>query len=668
MLDILDNVDQEVSSEPDTGNYDIASMGEEEFKKIVFQVGLRLASSTVIPKEQEHKNAEGLKKLDLETYFETFDPGLCSLLEGLTSGKKRRGDIDLYQKAKVAEYIVHLLHPNTILSLCFMENLLMYNATNSKQAVNLLGDSGPYGHYHAVKDWLSNQSMKPLPYPDNDCVAIFDNNQVIGRSWKIKVNNKVQSSVVTTICQIAYPSYNLQRQVNMKPKFWDFDVEKLKRLVRDMPNEVSDIHYKQLYNTLAKNLQIVISQQKLTENMGMYEDNVDVEVERQRIEETTKVCSSCGHINGRSKRISGNERCKTNLKQAELSSEDPDGLGTFTTRKHLSVDRKMSKVRMTAIDTGCGQYIIQGNGDQHSKPIASRNPETIPVLSLSDPCFVNPNSYKSVRAILRQIGVQAGIRQYSREGDREWLFVVCDGLPFGLCQHVIRNTYRCKLCPDSSDSFNSKKDFRNHHESLHLGLKEEEFLEFEWVILRPGNGHFEMNMCKTFVELNWDVFFSELSRVMGFRSENAQRAAKKCSDHHKTWTLLQIAHEGNLQELMVPYVRQSMLMNNAITPAGFLKFMMTEAKNPNFIYLGTMTLTYLEALQNFRTGLRVGDIERIASSKAVFAPLFHARHHPNYQEIEMMEAVQRHSVPEELLPFYNETEAVCLSEDGESGK
>lgn len=64
MLDIPDNVDQEVSSEPDTGNCDIASMGEEEFKKIVFQVGLRLASSTVIPKEQEHKNAEGLKKLD----------------------------------------------------------------------------------------------------------------------------------------------------------------------------------------------------------------------------------------------------------------------------------------------------------------------------------------------------------------------------------------------------------------------------------------------------------------------------------------------------------------------------------------------------------------------------------------------------------------------------
>lgn len=205
LLDIPDNIDQEVSSEPD-----IAGMGEGEFQKIVFEVGQRLASSTGIPKQQEHKSAEGLKKLDLETYFKSFDPSLCCLLEVFTSGKKRR-DPDLYQKAKVAEYFVHLLHPNAILSLCFMENLLMYNATNSKQAVNLLGDSGPYDHYHAVKDWLWNQSMEPLPYPENDCVAKFDNNQVIGRSWKIKVNN-VQSSVVTTICQIEYPSYSLQRR------------------------------------------------------------------------------------------------------------------------------------------------------------------------------------------------------------------------------------------------------------------------------------------------------------------------------------------------------------------------------------------------------------------------------------------------------------------------
>lgn len=47
------------------------------------------------------------------------------------------------------------------------------------------------------------------------------------------------------------------------------------------------MHCKQLYNTLAKNLQIAVSQQKQTENMRMYEDKVDVEVGGKRIEETT---------------------------------------------------------------------------------------------------------------------------------------------------------------------------------------------------------------------------------------------------------------------------------------------------------------------------------------------------------------------------------------------
>lgn len=77
-----------MSSEPDIGNK--ASVSKEEFQKIVFEVGQRLASSTIIPKQQEHKSAEGLKKLDLETYFKTFNPSLCCLLEGFTSGKKRR--------------------------------------------------------------------------------------------------------------------------------------------------------------------------------------------------------------------------------------------------------------------------------------------------------------------------------------------------------------------------------------------------------------------------------------------------------------------------------------------------------------------------------------------------------------------------------------------------
>lgn len=81
---------------------------------------------------------------------------------------------------------------------------------------------------------------------------------------------------------------------------------------------------------------------------------------------------------------------------------------------------------------------------------------------------------------------------------------------------MIKNIYRCKFCLGFFDFFNFKEDFRKYYILLYLDLEEEEFFEFDWVILCLGNGYFEMNMCKIFVELNWDVFFFELFRVMGF--------------------------------------------------------------------------------------------------------------------------------------------------------
>lgn len=111
-----------------------------------------------------------------------------------------------------------------------------------------------------------------------------------------------------------------------------------------------------------------------------------------------------------------------------------------------------------------------------------------PTLSISDPAFMNPNSIESVKLILRQIGLNAGIRQYGK-GNREWLFVVCDGLPFGLCNKVIEMTLRCGLCKCSDVFYTSETEFQAHHNSIHIGKDEIKVKEFDWVILRPGNGH-----------------------------------------------------------------------------------------------------------------------------------------------------------------------------------
>lgn len=642
-----------------------------ELEKLAFLLG-KIAGCNITTSSHEglYKNNNFLQNLDLSAYLKTFDNTICKFLDGLKSSKRANSQDD-YNKVKVHEHILHMLFPSIVLPLCFMENLLLYNKTSSRQATDLIGNGGPHGCYDVVKDWLGNQSMNQLQFPCGDCVVVFDNNQVIGRSWKVKLNNKVKSSVVTTICQIEYPGYgNIQSRNDLLPKFWHLDIIKLHNNVKEVPESVSNFHYRLLYTSIAEHLKVVVSEYQLTAN-GLT-DKIDAEVSRQLTAEKSKSCHKCGYSNSKNKRICGNDLCRANLKQAEMDSLGVDELGTFTLR-NKSENKQFSEVRLEFKCDQDGSYIIHkqtdcGDTSTLVNHLEMGHRDTPPKLSLSDPSFVNPNSFDSVRTVLRQIGLNAGIKIYKDGGTREWLFVVCDGLPYGLCQHVINTTYRCKNCDVATDSYTSKEQFLAHHELVHSNDEPDEFLEFSWVILRPGNGHFEMNMFKSFVELNWEVFFSDLCILMGFKSENAQRTAKSCSDNHKTWSLIRIAYEGLMQELMVPYIQHCVHDNTKITPKGFLHYVLVEAKDPNYLYVATMTLTYLQAIINMRAGLRCGNVEAIASAKAVFAPLFHSRNHPRYQEIEMQEAIQRHSIPQDLLNFFNETESVCLSGDKTSGE
>ena len=64
-----------------------------------------------------------------------------------------------------------------------------------------------------------------------------------------------------------------------------------------------------------------------------------------------------------------------------------------------------------------------------------------------DPLSVNPNSYDSVKLVLRKISITAGISRY--KNDRQWVFVMCDGLPYCLAHKLIHFAYYCLNCQDS---------------------------------------------------------------------------------------------------------------------------------------------------------------------------------------------------------------------------
>ncbi|CAC5381046.1 unnamed protein product [Mytilus coruscus] len=194
---------------------DIVSRTETIYSIIGDIVSSRLSRSSV---DRLDRDRDYLLNIDPDDYSDKYDSILRSFVSAFTS---HNTETTQTLKCLLYEQILHLKYQNAILQLSFMQNILLYTQTNSREAVNLIGSSGPYGKYDTIHDWLKSQSIEPLSFPNEDCVVIFDNNQVIGRSWAVKVKNKSKSSTVTTICQIEFPGYgSLQKNASLQEHFW----------------------------------------------------------------------------------------------------------------------------------------------------------------------------------------------------------------------------------------------------------------------------------------------------------------------------------------------------------------------------------------------------------------------------------------------------------------
>lgn len=254
------------------------------------------------------------------------------------------------------------------------------------------------------------------------------------------------------------------------------------------------------------------------------------------------------------------------------------------------------------------------------------------MLTLVDPVFVNPNSYDSIVTVLRHIGKVAGVKWYGGE-EREWVSVCCDGLPYSI---VLRVTQEYITCAECKEGFMGVDNFESHAFSKHDG-NVKHIREFDWVMLTTGDGHYEMNLMKTFFELNWDVCLKALAQKMGWNSELALKCAKNCYDNHKTWQILMIYHFGMLCELILPYVNECQVNATEPTAEGYLQYAKTGEFDVNYMYLFEMTTRYSQGIFNLRAGIRGNNSLLVQSAKMMTRGRFHGRNHPKYQLIEMTE-------------------------------
>ncbi|XP_063971571.1 uncharacterized protein LOC135159708 [Lytechinus pictus] len=588
-----------------------------------------------------------LTSLDVKKWVNERNSVVHSFLKGIGPSHDLNQDLHL---AKTIEQVYSLYNKKIVLPFSLSENLVVHAATRNKAACNVISSSSPAGSHTYILNWLKEQAAKPLDTPSGDILVGFDNDQVIGKSYHVRTDNKVKASVITSTCIAeVQPAGRLQASKDLKPGNWQTAsniAEKINTILdkgSDFNKAVDSTHYTQVFHSLQKAIDTVTEQQ-ITKDSKL-RDHVDDEIDEQAHARDWRVCVHCGVNNLRTKRVCIS--CSASLKNqtGELESRDE-------TRKPQQRPESQTKITYSYQDIPLSDV---GKSTCSSSKVK---------VHAGEPIFVNPNSHASVLKVLQEIGKQVKVKKYVPDGEREWVAVTCDGLPFFLAQRVLKETFTCQEC---KKAVFTRKAYESHcaEHDAYANVAPKDLptcLEFDWVLLRIGHGHVEMNMVRSFFALNWDVCLKDLAKTMGFCSDNAQKYAKAGSDHHKSWEILQIMYYGSLQELVLPYVRECLSKSSKATPDGFLRWSRGVQK-PQFKYLQEQILTYASAIMHLREGIRHNNMALVIAGRVKFAPIFHSRNHPKYQLIELVELSNFLAAPPAVQEFLRMHQALSTSGD-----
>ena len=368
-----------------------------------------------------HKNIDSLRNFDPCQYLASLNPGILGILLSLTGQTKENTPIQTI--IPVMESIYRFIEKDFIGIWSFMQNLVTFSCTKSRQACNILGTAIPGGKYSYISAYLnSSENSTEVSCPNGDVVFMFDNEQVIGRTWNITAQNKVKMSVITNIAVVQIPTTSpLQDVEEYSPKTW-LTSENQDKVVDEMcendANESSkplvDAHYDELYHQLHNAIEHVRQEVHKDEKSGNWEDILDQEIAKETEEENHQTCHNCKAKFGKRARKCPNCQEKVNKNNKE-TMEGVEGVMADENEEKDEIYFHRHEGRSK--DT-CNENNVIDPDQQYSHVTSCHSGDPVDVILL-DPVFVNPNSIESMILILRYIGKKAGICKYIQEAPKE---------------------------------------------------------------------------------------------------------------------------------------------------------------------------------------------------------------------------------------------------------
>ena len=202
--------------------------------------------------------------------------------------------------AKIIEQIYACRNRRLVLPLAFRENLIAYKMSNAPLLSALNGASKPSGAQTFLNNWLKDAASKPITVPPGLIRIVFDNEQVIGKRYRVKAKQmNVPMSVITSHAYITLSKTNDMQYKDDEniPSKWMFACQNdsIDKKIIDSFETHKYIFRKTRNEFIQHRLNVILKEMKDREN-GYELDVIDEMLREKVMIDTYKVCQNCDKL------------------------------------------------------------------------------------------------------------------------------------------------------------------------------------------------------------------------------------------------------------------------------------------------------------------------------------------------------------------------------------
>ena len=127
-----------------------------------------------------------------------------------------------YLLAKSIEQSYGFQNQRLVLPLSFAENIIAYSYTHNKNLIQMNSKTLPSGIITTIRKFLEDSSSEPIPFPPGCVRVVFDNEQTIGKRYRIHVSSpNVPLPVITSHAYIVINNKNdVESFHHLSPRIW----------------------------------------------------------------------------------------------------------------------------------------------------------------------------------------------------------------------------------------------------------------------------------------------------------------------------------------------------------------------------------------------------------------------------------------------------------------